>query len=66
MLLREAIEVSGYRWEAEGKNIVEAMMRIFQITGKSVEDSVTKQTYRRLDLMAALDHVFAPRSPAKS
>lgn len=66
MLLREAIEVSGYRWEAEGKNIVEVMMRIFQITGKSVEDSVTKQTYRRLDLMAALDHVFAPRSPAKS
>jgi hypothetical protein len=58
--------VSGYRWEGEGNNIVEAMMRIFQITGKAVEDPMTKQTYRRLDLMAALDHVLAPRSPAKS
>lgn len=58
MILREAIEKSGYDWKADGQNIAEAMMTIFQKTGKPVEDTPTRQTYRRLDLMAALTHVM--------
>lgn len=58
MILREAIGKSGYDWHADGKNIAEAMMKIFQDTGKSVEDPGTKRSFRRLDLMAALEHVM--------
>ena len=43
---------------ADGKNIAEAMMRIFQDTGKPVDDPGTQRSYRRLDLMAALEHVM--------
>ena len=58
MILREAIEKSGYQWQTDGRNIAEAMMAIFQKTGKPVEDAATARTYRRLDLMAALQHVM--------
>lgn len=58
MILREAIGKSGYDWHADGKNISEAMMKIFQDTGKPVDDPGTKRSYRRLDLMAALEHVM--------
>lgn len=58
MILREAIEKSGYDWHANGKNISEAMMHIFQSTGVSVNDPATQRSYRRLDLLAALDHVM--------
>lgn len=60
MILREAIEKSGYDWKADGKNIADAMMKIMQQTGKPVADAVTKQTFRRLDLMAALQQVMKP------
>ena len=59
MLLREAIHKTNYDWKSDGKNLPEAMMAILQKTGTPVEDSVTKRSYRRLDLKAALDHVFA-------
>lgn len=58
MLLREAIEKSGYDWKVDGKNIAEAMMKIFQKTGKPVEDAASKQSFRRLDVMAALQQVL--------
>jgi hypothetical protein len=58
MILREAIEKSGYDWKSDGKNIAEAMMKIFQNTGKPVDDPATKRSYRRLDLMAALELVM--------
>ena len=58
MILREAIEKSGYDWKHDGKNIAEAMMAIFQKTGVPVEDAATKTTFRRLDLMAALQLVM--------
>lgn len=63
MLLREAIEISGYDWKADGPNLPEAMMAVFQRTGKVVVDPATNQSYRRLDLLAALDHVFASGRP---
>ncbi|HEV7403126.1 MAG TPA: acetylxylan esterase [Chthoniobacteraceae bacterium] len=60
MILREAIEKSQYDWKADGPNIAEAMMAIFRKTGVAVEDPGPKRNYRRLDLMAALDHVMKP------
>ncbi len=59
MILREAFDKSGYRWQAEGANLPEAMMAIFQRTGATVHDPATKLDFRRLDLVAALDAVFA-------
>lgn len=64
MLLREAIEKTGYDWKTDGANLPEAMMAIFQKTGGAVVDPATQRTYRRLDVQAALEHVFA-RAPAR-
>ena len=58
MILREAIEKANYNWKTDGENLPEAMMAILQKTGKSVVDPSTKLTFRRLDLQAALEHVF--------
>jgi hypothetical protein len=58
LLLREAIEKSGYDWKKDGPNLPEAMMAIFQRTGKTVEDPASQLTFRRLDLKGALDEVF--------
>lgn len=58
MILREAIEKSRYDWKQDGKTIADAMLKIFQETGKPVEDPATKRTYQRLDLMAALERVM--------
>lgn len=60
MVLREAIEKTGYDWRADGPTLPEAMLAIFQKTGVVVEDSASGCTFRRLDLTAALDRVFAP------
>ena len=59
MLLREAIEKTGYKWQADGKNLPEAMMSILQETGVAVKDPGTGHTFQRLDLPAALQHVYA-------
>jgi hypothetical protein len=58
MLLREAIEKGGYDWRADGANLPEAMMAILRKTGYPVEDPATQRTFRRLNLRAALEHVF--------
>lgn len=58
MILREAIQKSGYDWKADGPNLASAMMKIMQTTGKAVADPATKLTFRRLDLAAALKHVL--------
>lgn len=59
MILREAIDKSKYDWKADGKNLPEAMMTIFRQTGRPVEDPATKLTFRRIDVLAAVNHVFA-------
>lgn len=59
IVLREAIEKADYDWKKDGRTLPEAMMSIFQKTGKTATDPVTKHTYRRLDLCAALDHVLS-------
>jgi hypothetical protein len=59
MILREAIEESGYDWQADGKTMPDAMLAIFQATGVNVADpTVTGRSFRRLNLAAALEHVF--------
>ena len=42
---------------ADGLNIAGTMTRIFQNTGTPAGDPGTKRSFRRLDLMAALEHV---------
>ncbi|MEX1229402.1 MAG: S8/S53 family peptidase [Planctomycetaceae bacterium] len=59
MILREAIDTSEYDWKQDGENLPEAMMAILQRTGVEVKDEATGLTFRRLDLTAALDDVFA-------
>lgn len=59
MILREAVDVSGFKWKAVNTNFPEAMMAIFQQTGVSVKDPGTGLTFKRLDLFAAVDFVFA-------
>jgi hypothetical protein len=59
MILREAIETSRFRWRDHGKHMPEAMMAIFQNTGVPVYDPGNGLHFKRLDLLAALNHVFA-------
>ena len=67
MILREAIEVSGFQWKEVDPNLPVAMMTIFQQTGVKVQDSATEQEFRRLDLLAAVDFVFeSARTPRSS
>ena len=59
MVLREAIERSGYDWRSESDTLPDAMMAIFRKMGVPIHDPATGLTFRRLDLLAAVDHVFA-------
>lgn len=59
MVLREAILKTNYDWKQDGPTISEAIMTMMQKTGVKVDDAPTKRSYQRLDLAAALKHVFA-------
>jgi len=59
MILREAIVVTQYDWKQDAPTLPEAMLKIMQQTGPEVHDEGSGLTFRRLDLTAALDHVFA-------
>lgn len=59
MVLREAIGVAEYDWSSDGDTLSEAVLAIFQRTGVEVTDDATGRSYRQLDLLAALDVVFA-------
>ena len=63
MVIREAIEEADYHWKDDGQNLPEAILAIMQKTGVEVADKATKRNYRRLDLAAALTHVFAKETP---
>lgn len=65
MILREAIDTNQFDWHAEGPTLPDAMMAIFKKTGPEVFDRATGVTFRRLDLLAAVDYVFA-RSKRKA
>jgi hypothetical protein len=66
IVLREAIIESGYDWHQDGSNIVEAMLVIMQKSGVTVHDGATNQQFQRLDLAAALAHVFKQAKPSHS
>jgi len=59
MVMREAIVETAYDWKQDGANLPEAILAIMQQTGVKVDDPATKRSYQRLDLCAALDHIFA-------
>lgn len=59
IVLREAIDKTGYDWKPDGATLPDAMLAIMQKTGVAVEDPPSGRTYKRLDLAAALAHVFA-------
>jgi len=58
IVLREAIEKTGYDWKADGKTLPDAMMAIFKKTGADIHDPGTGLDFKRIDLLAAVDHVF--------
>ena len=58
MVLREAIGKTSYDWKSDGPDQASAIMRIMQNTGVEVFDPGTRRHYRRLDLTAALRHIF--------
>jgi hypothetical protein len=58
MLLREGIDKAKYDWMQDGDNLPAAMLAILQRTGVEVADPATKLTFRRLNLVAALDQVI--------
>lgn len=64
MVLREAIQKSGYDWKQDGRNLAEASMKIMQETGVTVDDPPSGRSYQRLDLTAALKHVY-PEKPGE-
>jgi hypothetical protein len=66
IVIREAIEETAYEWKTDGPNVAAAILAIMQKTGAKVEDKATNRTYRRLDLAAALAHVFAGKKPSNS
>jgi len=58
MILREAIERTGYRWQDDGGSLSQAMMEIFRVTGVRIDDPETGLEFKELNLLAAVDHVF--------
>lgn len=58
MILREAIDVSGYPWQSEGDTLPDAMLAIFKRTGVCIKDRATDFAFRELDLLAAVDSIF--------
>jgi hypothetical protein len=65
MVIREAIEKTKYDWRRDGANLPEAIMKIMQTTGEPVKDPGTKLVFQRLNLGAALDHVFGAERAEK-
>ncbi|NQV25128.1 MAG: S8 family serine peptidase [Rhodopirellula sp.] len=59
IVLREAIETAHYDWKQDGANLPDAILSLMQKTGVKVDDKATNQSFQRLDLAAALAHVFA-------
>ncbi len=59
MVLREAIEKTSYDWRKEGGTLPDAMMAIFQKTGKETEDAETGLKFREANLLDALDYVYS-------
>jgi hypothetical protein len=62
MILREAIEKANYDWQRDGSTLPDAMMKIFQQTGVAIHDDATRLDFRELNLVNAIDFVFAHKN----
>lgn len=58
MVIREAIEESGYNWKRDGPTPADAILSIMQQTGVTVEDEASGRSYQRLNLTNALEHIY--------
>ena len=58
MVMREAIEKAGYDWKKDGPNLADATLAIFKKTGADANDIATGLSYKRVNLLKALDYVF--------
>lgn len=58
MILREAIEKTAYPWHDDGATLPDAMLSIMKRSGHGAHDPATGITFRRLDLLSAVDWVF--------
>lgn len=61
MILREAIKKAHYDWRKDGSTLPDAMMTIFKRTGTTIVDPPSGQTFKRLDLLSAVDEVFSAK-----
>ena len=58
MILREAVETSGYDWRAHANTLPGALMALFQETGTPVHDLETGFDFREMNLYAAVKRVM--------
>ena len=58
MLVREAIEKTGYDWTSDGPNLADATLAILKKTGIEVKDPVTGFHFAQLNLLKTLDYFF--------
>jgi hypothetical protein len=57
-IVREAVLKTDYPWRKHGDNLADAIMGLFKLTGVPIDDAATGCSFRELDLLAALHHVF--------
>lgn len=58
MIAREAIDVAEFPWQNLAGTLPDAIMKIFQLTGRHQYDTPTGLYFRELNLAAALHHIF--------
>lgn len=61
MILREAVEKQQFTWSSWGDTLPAALIAIFQHTGQAIHDSESGHTFKSLNLLAAVDHIFSSR-----
>ena len=59
MILREAFERANFPWQKQAADLPGAILNVFKQTGVSIRDPATKLEFRELDLLAAVDYIFA-------
>lgn len=58
MIWREAVLKKNFPWQNYGKNMPEAAMAMFKLTGRDYTDEVTGLTFKALDLESVIDFIM--------
>jgi len=58
IVIREAIERTGYRWSSVAPTLPDAIMHIMRASGRNAYDPATGLMFRELNLAAALQMIF--------